>query len=49
MANLPQLKLGIIKMANNKKIEVLSTEIKVKIIDQKDYICLTDYSPVNGE
>jgi len=29
-------------MANNKKIEVLNTEVKVKIIDQNDYICLTD-------
>lgn len=29
-------------MSNNKTIEVLSTEIKVKIIDQNDFICLTD-------
>ena len=29
-------------MSNNKTIEVLSTEIKVKTIDQNDFICLTD-------
>jgi len=29
-------------MANNKKINVLSTGVKVKLIDHKDYICLTD-------
>lgn len=29
-------------MAENKKIKVLSTEVKVKTTDQRDFICLTD-------
>jgi hypothetical protein len=29
-------------MSTNKTIEVLSTEVKVKIIEQDDFICLTD-------
>ena len=29
-------------MAKNKTIEVLDTEVKIKLIDQDDYICLTD-------
>ncbi len=29
-------------MSKNKKIEVLSTQVKIKTIDQTDFICLTD-------
>lgn len=29
-------------MSNNKTMEVLSTEVKVKTIEQEDFICLTD-------
>ena len=42
MANLPQLPQRRFAVPKNKTIEVLSTEVKIKAIDQDDFICLTD-------
>ena len=42
MVGMPEIKLGESQVAKNKKIEVLSTEIKINSIREDDYISLTD-------